>query len=328
MRLFENAKYPFLQWRRRAYVLTAALFLMTIAAMAFNRANIGSWLNYGVDFTGGTLVQLSFTQPTTVEQIRTSAQQAGHEDWEIANFGTAREFVVRMPASAFDQDANEDASTRVGNALAQTFGADQFQVVRTEAVGPKVGDELQTTALIAILLSLLATLAYLAVRFEWRFGVAAVVATGHDILITLGILAVLQSEISLGTIAAFLTIVGYSLNDTIVVFDRIRENLAKPRHGATYMELLNRSINETLPRTVLTGSTSLLTLLSLFILGGPVIRDFALVLMLGILIGTFSSIFVASPVLYAVESKWPHKPAKPKQAAPSRSRSRSSSALV
>ena len=326
MRLFENAKYPFLQWRTRAYVITALLFAMTLGAMALNRAQIGSWLNYGVDFTGGTLVQVRFDQPTDVERIRATAGQAGHQDWEITQFGGTQEYVIRMPA--FTQDTGNDAKARVEQALGRGYKVGDFRVTRTEAVGPKVGNELESRALIAILLSLLATLAYLAVRFEWRFGVAAVAATGHDILITLGILAVLRSEISLGTVAAFLTIVGYSLNDTIVVFDRIRENLAKPRHGRSYMELLNVSINETLPRTVLTGSTSLITLMSLFLFGGPVIRDFAMVLMLGILIGTFSSIFVASPVLYLVEQKWPHKPTKPEPAARSTSRNRTGTATV
>ena len=192
-------------------------------------------------------------------------------------------------------------------------------MARTESVGPKVGNELQYRALIAILLSFLVTMAYLWVRFEWRFGLAAIAATAHDILITLGLLAIMGSEISLGTVAAFLTIVGYSLNDTIVVFDRIREDLAKPRHGKTYMELLNQAINETLPRTVLTASGTLATLVSLAVLGGPVIRDFAVVLILGIFIGTFSSIFVASPVLYFIESKWPHKTPTRQQAAPSHS---------
>lgn len=329
MRLFENAKYPFLQWRTRAYVVTALLFAATLGAMALNKAQIGSWLNYGVDFTGGTLTQVAFQQPTDVETIRAAAARAGHQDWEITQFGNAREYVIRMPAEKFGQDAQGDAQTRVREALSGSYpAAGAFNIERTEAVGAKVGDELETRALVAILLSLLATLAYLAVRFEWRFGVAAVAATGHDILITLGILAVMRSEISLGTVAAFLTIVGYSLNDTIVVFDRIRENLGKPRHGRSYLEILNLSINETLPRTVLTGSTSLLTLLSLYIFGGPVIRDFALVLMLGIMIGTFSSIFVASPVLYLVEQKWPNKPQAPKPAAPSRSRSRSGSSAT
>jgi preprotein translocase subunit SecF len=316
MRLFENANYPFIRWRTRAYVVTAIMLAIGFGAMALNYARHGSWLNYGVDFQGGTLVQLDFTRPVPVEQIRAAAQASGH-DWEITNFGAPDQFLVRM--EEFTETQGNTVQNQVQQALASRFTAPRdYTVQRTESVGPKVGSELQYRALIAILLSFVATLVYLWFRFEWRFGVAAIAATAHDILITLGILAVLRSEISLGTVAAFLTIVGYSLNDTIVVFDRIRENLAKPRHGRSYAAILDLSINETLPRTVLTGSTSLMTLLSLYIFGGAVIRDFALVLMLGILIGTFSSIFVASPVLNFIETRWPHRAPGKEQAVRSR----------
>lgn len=307
MRIFANAAFPFLQWRRRAYIVTGLLMLIGLGAMVSNIMDPGirSWLRYGVDFTGGSIVQVQFAQPTTVEQIRAVAGERG---WEIYRFGAGNEFMIRM--ATFNQDSATDAALQVEAALAPTFGADAFNVVRTEAVGPKVGAELQQKALIAILLSLGATLIYLAIRFEWRFGVAAVIATVHDILVTLGFLAVLRSEISVGTVAALLTVVGYSLNDTIVVFDRIRENIARPLRGESFLATLNRSINETLPRTVLTGASTLGTLFSLLIFGGPVIRDFALVLILGIVIGTFSSIFVAAPVLYWIEQRWPGRQVK------------------
>lgn len=314
MRLFQHANYPFMQWRRRAYIITAVLLLAGIAGMIKNVGQYGSWLNYGVDFQGGTLVQLKFNAPVQAEQVRAAAEAAGHDDWEITNFGGANEFIVRM--GAFQGSLSQTPAQQVQQVLASRFQPTQYSVVRTEAVGPKVGDELQFRALIAILLSFLITMLYLWVRFEWRFGLAAIAATAHDIFITLGILAILGNEVSLGTVAAFLTIVGYSLNDTIVVFDRIREAMGKPRHGRSYMEILNTAINETLPRTVLTASGTLVTLVSLLLFGGPVIRDFALVLILGIFIGTFSSIFVASPVLYFISSKWPHK-SQTQQAAPS-----------
>jgi preprotein translocase subunit SecF len=321
MRVFQNANYPFMQWRRRAYIVTALLLLAGIGAMATNYARTGSWLNYGVDFTGGTLVQVQFQRPVTVEQIRGAAGAAGHNEWEITRFGQGNEYIVRMPS--FRETAGETSQSRVLGALNPRFGND-VRVVRTEAVGPKVGSELQRRALLAIVLSLLGTLVYLWFRFEWRFGLAAIGATAHDLLITLGFIALLRTEVSLGTVAALLTIVGYSLNDTIVVFDRIRENLAKPRHGIGFTELLNRSINETLPRTVLTGGSTMGTLLALLIFGGPVIRDFALVLLLGIFIGTFSSIFVASPLLNAIQARWPHAAPTREQAARSTSRSRES----
>lgn len=330
MRLFENARYPFMEWRTRAYLITALLLTIGIGAMVYNVTSIGSWLSYGVDFTGGSLVQVDFKRPTTVEQIRTAAARGGHDDWEIARFGSGDAFVVRMPS--FTQEVGSDAAARVTQGLASTYKPTDFQVVRTEALGPKVGDELQLKALWAILLSFGATLVYLGFRFEWRFGLAAIIATAHDILITLGFLAVTRTEISLTTIAALLTIVGYSLNDTIVVFDRIRENLAKPhRPGSSYMQLLNTSINETLSRTVLTGGSTLATLLALYFFGGSVIQDFALVLLLGIVIGTFSSIFVASPALYEIEKRWPKYNARGKTRPSPQAkttRSPSSSALV
>lgn len=298
MRLFANADFPFLEWRRRAFTVSGLLLLIGIGAMAYNVASIGSWLNYGVDFSGGTLVQVSFQDPTTIDEIR-----GLNPEWQISKFGDDNDFVIRMPT--YEEDLNQDISQRVVGLLATRFDRDAFEVVRTEAVGPTVGAELQQRALIAILLSFVATLIYLAFRFEWRFGVAAIIATSHDIIITLGLLALMRSEISAGTVAAFLTIVGYSLNDTIIVFDRIRENLSKRIRGRSIVEIIDRSINETLPRTVLTSVTTLATLTALFLFGGAVIRDFALVLILGIAIGTFSSIFVASPALYVIQSKWP-----------------------
>ena len=184
------------------------------------------------------------------------------------------------------------------------LGAGTYTVLRTEAVGPKVGGELRHKALMAILLSFVAVLAYLAYRFEWRFGVAAVVATAHDIVAALAFIGITRLEVSLFLVAGLLTIVGYSLNDTIVIFDRIRENLhRRKREGLG--DILNRSINETLPRTFFTGTTALGSLLALSVLGGDVVRPFALLMLFGVIVGTFSSIFIASPVLLAIEQRWP-----------------------
>lgn len=318
MRLFQHANYPFLQWRRRAYLVSGLVLLVGIGAMVVNFATTGSWLNYGVDFAGGAIVQVDFNRPTSVEELRSAARNAGSGDWEITRFGASDQFVIRM--ESYQQEVGRDATSRVNDALRSRFQAGEFRVVRTEAVGPRAGADLQQRALLAILVSFVATLGYLAIRFEWRFGLAAIVATAHDILITLGFLAVTRGEVSLATVAALLTIVGYSLNDTIVVFDRIRENLAKTIRAPDYVAVLNRSINETLPRTVLTGPTSLATLFSLYFLGGPVIRDFALVLIIGIVVGTFSSIFVAAPVLYEIERRWPHRPATSRRASTERNR--------
>lgn len=301
MRLFAHAAYPFLEWRKRAYLISILALVVGLGAVIFNIATIGSWLRYGVDFTGGTVLQVAFEQPTTVEEIR-----AVNPEWEIKRFGTGDEFEIRT--NSFDEAAGSDRTAAISAELKQKFGTRPFKIVRTEAVGPKVGGELQNRALIAILLSFAGTLIYLAIRFEWRYGVAALIATGHDLLITLGILALMRSEISLGTVAALLTIVGYSLNDTIVIFDRIREKVKMPRAGESYIQVLDRAINETLPRTILSSGTTLATLFSLILFGGTVVRDYSVVLFLGVAIGTLSSIFVASPALYTITNRWPQKP--------------------
>jgi preprotein translocase subunit SecF len=326
MRFFQNADYPFLEWRFRAYVITAIMLAVGIAGAVMNVAAGRSWLNYNVDFTGGTEVQIQFDRPVPAEQIRAAAAQAGYRDWEITRFGTDRESLIRMPAHGFTQEAGQDAQTRVNRALGSRFQAQGFKIVRTEAVGPKAGEELQGRALLAILLSFVATLIYLAIRFEWRFGLAAVVATAHDVLITMGFLTVTRTEVSLGTVAAVLTVLGYSLHDTIIVFDRVREDLGKPRGGRTFIQVLDRAINETLPRTTLTVLTVLVTLMALLVFGGPVIRPFVLVMVLGISIGTFSSIFVASPVLYEIERRFPRKESKKQTAVRSTSRSKAGTA--
>ena len=302
MRIFANANFPFLQWRRRAYAISATLLVLGIGGMIYNWSTTGTWLNYGVDFTGGTLVHVDFQEAVSADQIRQV-----NPSWQIMRFGEPQEYEFIIRTAAFSEDLGEGAADVVGSELGQRFGQGSFNIVRTEAVGPKVGNELQERALLAILISFVLTLIYIAYRFEWRFGVASLVATAHDIVVTLGFLAIMRSEISIGTVAAFLTIVGYSLNDTIIVFDRIRENLGKRLRGTSMADLMNRSINETLPRTVLTSGTTLVTLASLYLFGGAVIRDFALVLILGIAIGTFSSIFVAAPALHAIEARWPRR---------------------
>jgi preprotein translocase subunit SecF len=303
MRLFQDASYAFIEHRQRAYVLSAIVLLIGFGAMAYNTATLGSWANYGVDFLGGSLVQVQFEGEMTAGELRDAL--GGAQAPPITRFGGegAAEFVIRAPL-------DEDASiTEVADGVEATLRANlpgrAFEVVRTELVGAKVGGELQQKALMSVLFSFLLTLAYLAVRFEVRFGLAAVIATAHDILITLGFLALFRVEIALPTVAAILTILGYSLNDTIVVFDRIRENMnAKGARKADPVALVNQSINETLPRTVLTSGTTLAVLLALLAFGGAVIRDFTIVLILGIAIGTFSSIFVASPALIEIQKRW------------------------
>ncbi len=298
MRLFQKANYQFIERRRGAYVLSGTLIALSLAAMVFFAATGRGWVNYGVDFTGGTLVQIEFSKPTTVGELRGVVGQLQRP--EVTRFGAEDEFLVRVPEFAEEGTNTSDIIT---NLLAAHYGEGTFKVVRTEAVGPKIGSELQEKALIAILLSFGLTLIYLAFRFEWRFGVAAVIATVHDTLITLGVISGLRIEVSLPTVAAVLTIIGYSLNDTIIVFDRVRENLKGSGRRDPYLNVLDRSINETLPRTVLTSGTTFAVLLALFLLGGTIIRSFALILIVGIVIGTYSSIFVASPALLEIEER-------------------------
>ena len=301
MRLFHNASYRFIEARRKAYVVSGIALGAGIVFMTLNVVNIGSWQNYGVDFTGGSLIQIQVDANLTAGDLRDAL--GGADAPPITRFGEESEFVVRAPV-AEDGSIGAVADT-IEAQLATAFGQDAFEVVRTEQVGAKVGGELQVKALYAILFSFLLTLIYLAIRFELRFGMAAVIATLHDILITLGFLAAFRVEIALPTVAAILTILGYSLNDTIVVFDRIRENMHKKgARKRNPVDLVNQSINETLPRTILTSGTTLAVLLALFILGGPVISDFTMVLILGVIIGTYSSIFVASPALIEIQNRW------------------------
>jgi preprotein translocase subunit SecF len=300
MRLFANANYDFLGSRRIAYAITLAIVVPGFLLL-FIRG-----VNYSVEFTGGTLVQVATRERVDVAGVRDALAARGLKGAEIQTFGSERELVIRARAAAEGTDVNDTqaTSTAVGRALDDALGAGNYSVLRTEAVGPKVGGELRQKAFIAILLSFLAVLAYLAYRFEWRFGVAAVVATAHDIIAGLAFIGLARLEVSLFLVAALLTIVGYSLNDKIVVFDRVRENLHRLKRES-FAEILNRSINETLPRTFFTGTTALGSLAALAVLGGDVVRPFALLMLFGVIVGTFSSIFIASPVLLEIERRWP-----------------------
>jgi preprotein translocase subunit SecF len=304
LRLFANAKYKYIEIRRIAYIATAIALVICVGAAAYYQVTKGAWLNYGVDFAGGTLAQVKFDQPVDIGTLR-SEIESRYPGSEITSFGDQNEFLIRSPKFS---EAGRNTSDEIKALLSAKHGKN-FTVGRTEAVSGKVGAELQRKALLAILLSFGATLIYLAFRFEWRFGLAAVIATMHDTILTLGIISLFRMEVSLTTVAAVLTIVGYSLNDTIIIFDRIRENLKKGGRKFDLVELMNRSINETLPRTILTVSTVLLTLASLAILGGSTIRAFAVIMFVGVVLGTYSSIFVASPVLYEIEKRWGEKPA-------------------
>jgi preprotein translocase subunit SecF len=299
-RFFAHANYDFIGVRKYAYAVTAAIILPGLLFLALRG------LNYSIEFTGGTLLQIKANGPVNVGAVRSALDGQGIHGAEIQQFGTQTEYVIRARVAKAGTDANDTQATAsaVGQALDGVLGHGNYVIERTEAVGPKVGGELRQKAFLAIFLSFFAVLAYLAYRFEWRFGLAAVAATAHDIVATIAFIGVMRLEVSLVVVGAVLSMVGYSLNDTIIIFDRVRENLRKHKKD-TFAQTLNRSINETLPRSVLTHGTSLATLLALAIFGGEVIRPFALVMFFGVFTGTFSSIYIASPVLMAIEKRWP-----------------------
>jgi preprotein translocase subunit SecF len=303
IRLFHDTHYDFIRWWKWAAGITVAFIVIGLTSFAIKQPNLS------IEFTGGTLMQLQFSKPVDVGQLRGYLDNAGISGAEIQQFGNNREYTIRAQETHSTSTLAKGAETvakQVENLLVQRYGAANVRVIRTEAVGPKVGDELKRDAIIAMLLSFLVTTIYLAIRFEWRFGIAALIATGHDVFTTLAFLKIMHLEISLTVVAAILTVIGYSLNDTIIIFDRVRENIRKNRKESLY-DTLNRSINETLPRSILTHATTFAATLALLLFAGEVIRPFAWVMAFGIVTGTFSSIYVASPVLLWIERKWPRR---------------------
>jgi preprotein translocase subunit SecF len=313
IRIFHHTRYDFIRWWRAMAIGTAAFIALGIGSML-----VTGGLRYSIEFTGGTLMQLEFKQRPDVGRVRGALEAAGVRGAEITQFGSDREFTVKAQeaeaAGGATGSGARSAARRIQDVLSQRFGADAFSVVRTEAVGPRVGGELRRGALVAVLISFGLTLAYLAVRFEWRFGLAAVLATAHDVLATIAFIKLLNLEVSLTVIAAILTVIGYSLNDTIIIFDRVRENLRKHK-GMPMYDLVNLSVNETLPRSVMTHATTLGATLALLLFAGDVIRPFAWVMSFGIFTGTFSSVYVASALLVWIERRYP-------RAAPARAAAR------
>ena len=299
LRILHDTKYDFIRWWRWAAGLTVAFIVLGLFTVFFKGG-----FRESIEFTGGTQMQLQFKTAPDVSRLRAViAGPGGFKDAEITQFGSPRDFTVKA------QDVGgtaglEAVRKKMTQVLTDAMGQDAFTVVRAEAIGPRVGSELRRGAFIAVFFSFGVTLLYLAWRFEWRFGLAAVIATMHDILTTVAFMKMLDLEISLTVIAAVLTVIGYSLNDTIIIFDRVRENLRRNRREPMY-DTLNRSVNETLPRSVLTHATTLAATLALLIFAGEVIRPFAWVMAFGIFTGTFSSIYVASPILLWIEQKYP-----------------------
>ena len=299
LRILHGTSYDFVKPWRIAVGITVAFIAIGLIYLGVHG------IRQSIEFTGGTLMQLQFEQPPDVGVIRATVDASGYQGSEIQQFGTNREFTIRAAGhDAKPGAAVENTAKEIQTALETKFGTNDMKVVRTEIVGPRVGSELTRNALLAILISLVVTLIYLAFRFEWRFGIAAVIATAHDLLSTLAFLAIMRLEVSLTVVAALLTVIGYSLNDTIIIFDRVREDLKKNRTDSLYV-VLNKAINETLPRSVLTHVTVAAATLSLLLFAGEVIRPFSWIMLFGIVTGTFSSIYIAGPVLLWIEHRYP-----------------------
>tara|TARA_B100001173_G_scaffold244658_1_gene214721 strand:- start:76 stop:984 length:909 start_codon:yes stop_codon:yes gene_type:complete len=270
-----------------ANILSLFIFIISILFILFKG------LNYGIDFKGGTLIELRADNTNiNISEIRTSLNSMNLGDVNVKEFGKEGDYLIKVEAKAVN---NNELIPEIKKTLIDNLNA-EINFRRVENVGPKVSSELLQSGIIAISLSLAAMLFYIWIRFEWQFSIGSIVALFHDVIITIGIFSILSLEINLSIIAAVLTIVGYSMNDTVVIYDRIRENLNKHTQ-LNISETANLSINETLSRTIITSVTTLLALLSIYILGGEILRGFSFAMILGVLIGTYSSIFVAAPVL-------------------------------
>jgi len=279
--LSSNTKIDFMG-KRYAVVLSAILIIFSLATL-FTRG-----LSFGIDFTGGTLVEVAYPDTADLGEIRDVLEEVGFGDAQVQHFGTSRDVLIRVAPRA--DRASAELSEEMLAALKNADAAAEMR--RVEFVGPQVGEELTEQGGLAVLYALIGILIYVALRFEYRFAVGAVAALVHDVIITLGVFSLVQIEFNLTVLAAILAVIGYSLNDTIVVFDRIRENFRKIRKG-TPQQIMNASINQTLSRTIMTSLTTLLVLVALFVLGGEIIHSFAVALIVGVFVGTYSSIFVA-----------------------------------
>lgn len=281
----DKPTFEFMRWRLIFFVLSAALIL---ASMGFYFAR---GLNYGIDFEGGVLVEVRTSAPADIRAMRATLGDLGLGEVALQEFGAPTDVLIRVQK----QEGGEAAQQRAVEAVRKALGKD-VEYRRVEFVGPKVGSELIRAGTTAVLLAIVAMLIYIWFRFEWQFGVGAVIALAHDVLATIGIFAFFQLEFNLSTVAAILTIAGYSINDTVVVYDRVRENLRKYKR-MPLVQLFNQSINETLSRTVRTSLTTLLALFALYFFGGEVIAGFSFAMIFGVLVGTYSSICLAVPII-------------------------------
>ena len=287
---------------KRTYAFTVSGILFALGLFALLQIFTGK-ANLGIDFAGGTAVQLKFENPVNLQDIRTALETGGVQDVDLQDFPAVNKVLIRVKT---EEENLGEISGKITSALSENFQGNSFVVDSTTEIGPKVGKRLKQDAFWAVIMATIFILIYIAWRFQFKFGVGATAATFHDVMAVLGIFNIMGKEINLIFVSALLTIAGYSLTDTVVVFDRIRENLKKRRKNSM-MDVMNVSVNEVLSRTLITSITTLLAAGTLFIFGGEVLHDFSLAMILGILVGTFSSVFVASPVVLAWESRMTSK---------------------
>ncbi len=288
-----NTKINFVGRRLAAYVVSGVLILGSLVMLGTQG------LNFGIDFRGGTLIEVRTDGPADLAAMRSTLEALNLGEVVLQEFGAEDEVLIRIQRQEGSEQEQIAAITLVEEAL-----GDSVEKRRSEFVGPTVGQELIEAGTLAVVLAITAILIYIWARFEWQFGLCAVAALVHDVVSTIGLFALIQHEFNLATVAALLTIAGYSINDTVVVFDRVRENLRRYKR-ATMIEILNRSLNETLARTTMTSVTTLLALVALYFFGGAVIQDFSFALIWGVLIGTYSSIFIAVPLLLYLKLRPP-----------------------
>ena len=286
--LIKNVNIDFLGKRKLAGMISGAVILAGLVSILLHGGPL-----YSIDFEGGTEVQVLFTESTSVESVREVLAEIGYGDATIRGFGNEDEFLIHVKTST----KSEEQVNTIREALASIHGG-SYEIRRLETVGPKIGKELKGDMISAVLIAMAGIVIYISIRFQFMYAIGALVALTHDVLITLGLFSLLNMEISLSVLAAFLFIVGYSLNDTIVVFDRVRENAKEKRHDS-FLSVINLSLNQTLNRTVITSLTTLTVVLILLFFGGEVIKPFAFALTVGLVVGTYSSIFVAAPVVLA-----------------------------
>ncbi len=284
MPVLTNTHIDFMGKRRLAFMISGALLLISLISL------VTQGLKFGIDFTGGTLLEVGYEQPADLGEIRDTLAQGGFGDAVVQYFGSDKDVLIRLAPNESVEAAK--LSDKAFAALGASANG-KVDLRRVEFVGPQVGDELTEDGGLAMLYALIGILIYVALRFEYRFAFGSVIALIHDVLITLGVFSLFQIEFDLPVLAAILAVIGYSLNDTIVVFDRVRENFRRIRKGDPE-KIIDISLNETLSRTIITSGTTLLVVLALFVLGGEIIHGFALALMIGIIVGTYSSIYIAS----------------------------------